>query len=333
MKAVYVTQPGATLGRRGGLFEVRVAREVIERFAADEVDQLVLMGNVVPTPAALDLVMDRGVDAVFLSTRGRFRGRIVGGPSRHIDLRMRQYRFLSDAARVVDLARRIVAGKIANHVTLLLRHRRRHGGGDPQRRAIVAMRALARRVEMAETLDEARGFEGAAQAAYFGVFDGLIRADGFAFEGRNRRPPLDPVNALLSLGYTLLATAVHGSVGEVGLDPYLGALHGAQTGRPSLVLDLMEEWRAPLVDALVLAAINKRSLRPGDFEEVGPGEPVIIRRDGVRWFVTLFERRLAAQVTYRERRLTYRQVLVEQARLLARLLRGEEEAYEPFRHR
>jgi len=165
------------------------------------------------------------------------------------------------------------------------------------------------------------------------VFGGLLRAPGFHFDGRNRRPPMDPVNALLSFGYTILSNAVEAAVSVVGLDAFLGALHAPAAGRPSLVCDLVEEFRAPVVDALVVGAINVAEVTPEDFEDAGPGEPVVVRREALCTVLRLLERRLTSPVHYAPlgKKLPYREVLLQQARHLARVVLGEDAAYQPFR--
>lgn len=177
-----------------------------------------------------------------------------------------------------------------------------------------------------------RGCEGRASAVYFGTFGQLLKHPDFQFTDRNRRPPLDPVNVLLSLGYTLLANAVETAVQIVGLDPYLGALHDVAYGRPSLVCDLMEEYRSVIVEPMVVACINQRSFSLDDFEAGADGEPVRFQRTAMKWFIELFERRLRGEILYppRGQRLTYRQVIEEQVRHCARVLLGTQETYEPF---
>ena len=332
-RTVYVVHEGASLRREGERLHLVARTERLQSIAVADLGQLVLMGNVTPTPAALELLLERGVDTVLLSLHGRYRGRISRGVSSNVRLRLAQYRAFSEEAGALDFARRIVEGKARNQRTLLQRHARRHGEpqGGPLGRAVRQMRFVLARLPLCETLEQVRGCEGAAAAHYFAAFGAMIRAEGFRFEGRNRRPPMDPVNALLSLGYTLLFNVVEGAIATVGLDPYLGALHAPEAGRPSLACDLVEEFRAPLVDALVLAAINQGAITPDGFEEAGPGEPVLLRRETLRWFVTLFERRLARPTHYapQRRRLPWRQVVLEQCRAVARHLLGEED-YAPY---
>lgn len=333
-RTVYIAQDGAMVRREGERLRITAGRRNVREIPVGEVAQLVLMGNVVLTPAALDLLVGRGIDTVLLSHHGRYRGRIVSSLSTNIRLRLAQFRALTEEEKAADLARRIVSGKATNQRVLLLRHARRHGDSDAMRWARMAIRAAIQRLHVAASLDEIRGCEGAASAAYFRVFGELLKAPGFTFDGRNRRPPMDPVNALLSLGYTLLSNSVEAAVHVVGLDPYLGALHAPAAGRPSLVCDLVEEFRAPMVDALVLAALNKGAFRPTDFEDTGPGEPVVLRRETVRWFVTLFERRLRRQTHYEPARakLAWRDVIEQQVRRFARHLL-DAEPYESFKMR
>lgn len=326
MEAVYLTFDGATLRREGRRITVWSKREKVRELGTEDLEQLVLMGNATITAAAMDLLLEAGVDTVILSKTGRYRGRIVGGTSSNITLRLAQYRSFTDTREKLRLAQLIVDGKVANQHTTLVRHARRHGMTARMREAIIAMTAARRRALIVETMDEVRGCEGSAAAAYFRVFGELIRAPGFSFERRSRRPPMDPVNALLSFGYTLLMSAVESAVLRVGLDVHLGALHAPEAGRPSLACDLVEEHRY-VVDRLVVAAINRGAFRAEDFEWAGEGEPVIVREEALRWFITLFERRLRKPALYapQQRRREYRDVIEEQVRCLARHVLGQEQ--------
>ena len=327
-----MTRDGATLRREGGLLQVFVRRERVAELSLQGIEQLVLVGNVTLTPRALDLVLEAGVDTVFLSHHGRYRGRIVHGLSANIRLRLAQVHRLDDPIFACAFAKAVVDGKLANARSFLQRFARRHGDDGSLSAAVRALAAGRARLEVGTNVDELRGVEGAGAATYFGVFGKVLRAPGFTFDGRNRRPPLDPVNALLSLGYTFLTTAVEAQVHTVGLDPYLGALHAPLTGRPSLVCDLVEEWRVPVVDALVVAAINRGVINTEDFEDLGEGEPVVVKRPALGAFARLFERRLATPVLYRptNMRLPLRNVIEQQVRHLARVLLGDDQAYLPY---
>ncbi len=332
MKTVYVTEPGAVVRRNGPVLEVWFGGFKKTELLVHDLDQLVLMGNIMLTPAVMDYLMQERVDTVFLSLHGRYRGRLMHEHSKNVNLRLAQYDKVRDRAVALALARDIVRGKITNSRVFLSKAARRQQGGEPLQEMALRLSAVEERLGEAETLDQVRGFEGRASALYFEVFDRLIKNPEFEFHGRNRRPPLDPVNVLLSLGYTLLANAVETAVQVVGLDPYVGTLHEVAYGRPSLVCDLMEEYRAVIVDPMVVACINQRVFSPDDFEPGENGEPIRFKRDAMKYFVELFEKRLRGEITYppRGQRLTYRQVILEQVRHFARVILGLEPSYVPF---
>jgi len=317
----------------------------------------VVLGNVGLTAPAVRSLLTGGTDVVFLTRGGKFLGRLSSGLTRNVLLRREQHRRFDDPVFALDLARRIVAGKIENQRRLLRRHQRR----KPDERTAAALVRLRRAVERcsasAADLDTLRGVEGSAAAAYFGCWPSLVAAPGVEFTKRLRRPPPDPVNVLLSFGYTLLGNLVHQAVEAAGLDPFLGCLHEARYGRPSLVLDLIEELRPVVVDSAVLRAINTRAVTPADFTKVGgedeveerwereeydedaeekrerpgPRRPLLFGRAGVKKWLAVYERRLDEKAWYppREARLALRDVARAQVHLLAAHVRGEA-AYAPF---
>jgi CRISPR-associated protein Cas1 len=318
MKTAFIVQDTGVLRRDGARLAVQVGREVRASLPTEELEQLVVAGDVTLTPAVIDLLAERGVDTVLLSRNGRFRARLGRGASGNVSLRLAQYRVVT-GGEGLPLAKAVVAAKVANQRALLLRHARRRNDpvlDSPAR----AMAACLAQLDGAATADEVRGIEGAAAAVYFRAFSRLLDDEAFHFERRSRRPPLDPANALLSLGYTVLLERVRGAVEAVGLDPELGVLHAPQANRPSLVLDLMEELRTPLVDALVVAAFNLGALGREHFEDAGPGEPVVVRPEGLRRFFQLFGRRLERRVrpAGAEERVTFRGLMLRQAQAAAR---------------
>ncbi len=235
---------------------------------AHEVDEVHLHGGAELTTAGRNFLLARGIDVVFLTMDGRARGRLVGEESAWPARRVAQYRLICDDGRRLALARAFVAGKIDNQARLV---RTRQGWlrRDELAEAVLLLRAQRARVDTADSLDVLRGVEGYAARVYFGVFGVLLTNDAFAWTGRNRRPPRDPINAALSFGYTMLCSRVEHAVRRSGLDPYLGALHEGVRGAPALALDLAEELR-PVVDGLVLNLLNRRQLGPEDF---GPPAP------------------------------------------------------------
>ena len=341
MAILYITEQGASLTKQGNRLVVEKMRKTIQWVHAFKVEQVVLMGSVSLSPAVIPFLLQEGIDTVFLSFYGKYRGRLVSQFAKNIDLRRLQFRKMEDPNFCLELARNYVKGKLYNSRVLLRRHNQ-----EIQKKEITAvlhrLRTLARQVDSGEKVDTVMGIEGAGAAAYFGCFGKLIRAEGITFDGRNRRPPKDPVNVLLSLGYTLLANAVQTQVQVAGLVPYLGCLHSPEYGRPSLVLDLMEEFRPVLVDALVLYLVNRRIIRNTDFyrpEEREPAAfdfaeeeplrenyPILLVHTGMKKFVAQFENRLNQRVLYlpKQQRLTYREIFLEQVRLLVRHLKGEE---------
>lgn len=337
MRSVYLTTQGSVVHRRGAVLHVRESGRSIAEVPVHDVRQVVVVGSVLLTPPAMDLLVERGVDTVFLSVHGKYKARLVHGISSNVRLRLAQIRRLDDPACVLDVARRIVDAKASNARTFLQRFGRRHGSTPLLEGAIRSIAAARVRLAIALTVDEVRGCEGSAAAAYFRAFGSLLRTGELRFDGRNRRPPMDPVNALLSLGYTFLFNAVEAAVHVVGLDPFVGALHSPMSSRPSLVCDLMEEFRVPLVDAVVVAAINRGVIGSDGFEELGPGEPVRVRRETIRDFARMFERRLDTcvdtDVGSRRLAVPYRQRIESQVRGFARFACGDDVAYEPHRVR
>lgn len=346
MPRLVLMEQGLTLAVNGETFNIERAGVCIDRVRMVDVDQVLVFGDITLTPAAIAVLLRSDTDTVFLTARGRYRGRLLGPGGRNIQRRIAQFARARDERWVLDVARRIVAGKIANQRTLLLRFQREHRREDLAE-AIGAMRRAAAALSGTHTLDEVRGLEGHASAAYFGVLGRCLRNPEFSFTERTRRPPRDPVNALLSFGYTLLLTTMEAAVLRAGLDPMLGTLHVAEYGRASLALDLIEEFRPLIVDALALRLVNRRELRREDFEEfIGePDDPLVeptetaspqpavwLGESGRRVFFRAWGRRLRETHLYEPRgqTLTFEQILRQQAYHFARVVEGVDPAYVPF---
>jgi len=278
----------------------------------------------------------RGIGVSFFSLYGRYLARIVGPESGNVLLRRAQYRGTDDPAIASQLARSVVIGKVANARGVLQRHLRDHPNACGRAEVSEAVQRLARVIERLAApivLDSARGLEGDAARVYFGVLDHLIIAqkDGFRFAGRNRRPPRDPVNALLSFVYSLLLGDVLSACQGVGLDPQVGYLHRERPGRPSLALDLMEELRAVLADRLVLSLINRKQIQAGSFEETSPGE-ILLEDSARRAVLKAYQERKLVEVVhpFLKEKMTTGTIPHIQASLLARHLRGDLDAYPPY---
>ena len=290
-------------------------------------------GNVAVSSGLIRQCSEDGRGLVFLDKTGRFRARIVGPTSGNVLLRQAQHRALSDNRRTLEIARTVVAGKIKNSHTVLMRGARETADADAESMLRDAAEKCARalkRLRKAGSLDEIRGEEGDAAHGYFQAFEYLIRegAETFRFDGRNRRPPRDPVNALISFLYALLTSDCAAALEGVGLDPQVGYLHAIRPGRPALALDLLEELRAPVADRIALTLINRQQVTPQDFTS-GPGGAVSLNDSGRRKVVVAYQKRKAQEVRHLllDRTVPVGLLAHVQARLLARHLRGDLEHY------
>ncbi len=292
------------------------------------------------TSAGRNWLMTNGIDTLFLTLDGRIRGRLVGVESAAGERRLAQYRFVLDEGRRLELARAIVAGKAANQYAVLL-GRQRHLREETIADALGQLRSVPARLASATTLDAVRGVEGAAAAAYFGVFDCLLRPSAFTWTERSRRPPKDPPNALLSYLYTLLLARVDSAVRATGLDVSLGMLHEVGRGKPALALDLMEELR-PMCDSLALTLLNRRQLGPEDFgppavddvaAEVDAAGAVHLQEVGRAVVLREWARKLGERLPHpiRGDEWTIGALIREQAMQVKRVVCGEQDRYLPAR--
>jgi CRISPR-associated protein Cas1 len=315
-----------------------------------KIEEVVVLGDAVLTTAALHLLLARGVEVTYLDGYGRYKGRLSPPASKHAILRLAQFRAHEEMRKRSVLARCFVLGKLSNQRQRLQRYQRARQDADlaqaikqisDQMDALMALSlqpspALPplmsgeQRVE-GTSLGTILGMEGAGSAAYFRCFSKLISdQQQWPFPGRVKRPPTDPVNALLSFGYALLTSKVASAVQAVGFDPFVGYLHSAVYGRPALALDLMEEFRPVIVDAMVLTLLNHRMLKREDFvEEVGAYR---LKEHRLKVFFTQFEERLNEEIQHPlfGYKTTYRRCLELQARLLAKTLTGEIDEYPPL---
>lgn len=338
-RPLYVQEQRAYVGKKEDRIQVRgvgqAASQTLAEIRFAECSHVCLFGHVQVSTQTVHELCDRQIPIVYHSYGGYFRGITTGLPSKNIELRIHQHRLAADAGFPLRLARAWVAGKIENQRTLL----RRNHPDAPQ----PALDDLARHIQLAhraESIPSLLGIEGNAARLYFSAFPGLLRprdvepwaddAFTFHFDKRNRRPPVDPVNALLSFGYAILAKDLTLACWTVGLDPFLGFFHQPRHGKPALALDLMEEFRPIIVDSVVITAINTGVLSSADFIQRGPA--VALRPDGRKRFLQAYERRMDSLVTHPVfgYRITYRRVLQVQTRLLARVLTGELPDYPPF---
>jgi CRISPR-associated protein Cas1 len=349
MHTLSITEQGTRVHAEGDSLLLYRGDALAHRIRLGTVEQLLLFGRVEVTSAALALLARKEIDVVFLSRQGYYRARLLGRGSPVVRLRLEQLRRAQDPAFCLALAQALVAGKVQHQRQLLLRGQRRLA--DAELAGVLGqMRLLAEQCGRPTDLEALRGLEGRAAALYFGQFGKLLLTGELAFDGRSRRPPRDPINACLSFGYALLGRVAETEVLRAGLDPYLGFFHQPLHGRPSLMLDLLEEFR-PLVDGLVLRLVNRRQLAAVDFEphggppleeilaeeDGGParaaeGEGVYLADTGRKIFLVEFFKRLRERLYYPPRQGSFelRDILREQVYHLARVLDGRDAAYTAF---
>jgi CRISP-associated protein Cas1 len=327
---VYVQEHGAQVGVSGERLSVRTESGTTHVRLMNTA-HIVLRGNVQLTTQAAAALLDRGVPVVFLTSGGYFRGRLSGADTNNVELRIAQYRTSVDPSACLKLARSFIGAKIRNARTML---RRNHQALD----AVVLgqLKQLRRKVTDCDNVDTLLGLEGSAARVYFQNFTGMFGARGmgkFDFERRNRRPPTDPVNALLSFAYALLTKDVVIAATAAGLDPLLGFYHRPRFGRPGLALDLMEEFRPIIADSVVLSSISNQIVTPSDFTMLA--KACSIKEHARKRFIETYERRMDQTVTHPVFGYTvsYRRVLEVQARLLSRVLMGEVQHYPAFQTR
>ncbi len=336
LNTLYVTSHGAYLAKDGETVVVKHEGKTILQVPVHTLGSVVCFGGVGFSPFLLGMCAERGVAISFMTEGGRFLARVSGPVSGNVLLRREQYRRADDLRGAASIARTMVAAKIANSRGVLLRALRDH----PEGIGVVELSAaqdrlddVLRRLERQSELDSVRGLEGEAAQAYFSVFDHLIVAqkEGFKFSGRNRRPPLDAVNALLSFLYTLLRHDVSAALEGVGLDPAVGFLHRDRPGRPGLALDLMEELRPVLADRLALSLINRQQVKAEGFKVTESG--AVTMDDATRKEVLVaYQKRKQEEIQhpFLEEKIESGLIPHVQALLLGRHLRGELDAYPPM---
>jgi CRISPR-associated protein Cas1 len=331
MGTVYITQDDAFIGKADERLQIKAEKKTLLDVPLIKIDGVVILGRATVSPAAIAELLQRNIPLSFLTGTGRYLGRLEPELTKNIFVRSAQWRAAGESEQALHVVRGFIRGKLKNYRNALLR-REREGSELDLQAAITRIEQAIAPLDKTATVDSLRGLEGAGSAAYFGVFNQMIRGQGFNFEARRRRPPTDPVNALLSFGYALLRHDVQGAVNIVGFDPYLGYLHVKRYGRPGLALDLMEEFRPLVVDAMVLSAINRRSLTLADFTTEPLSGAVSLSENGRRTFLRLYEQKKQSQFKHPvlSRKCTYQEAFEIQARLLAKYLMGEIEKYPPL---
>lgn len=325
-RPLYVTEQGTRIGVRKGRVTVSQQKEVLQEVRLIDVSQISIYGNVQISSQAMRAMFDQQVPVCWFSYGGWFQGIAHGLPSKHVDLRRRQVAIAVQAG--LPIAQKMIEGKIRNSRTLLRRNSR-----SEVKSVLEQLKASADQTAEVDTVESLLGVEGVAARLYFSQFSAMLKDDSlgiFDFQGRNRRPPRDPINCLLSYGYSLLTKDLTAVALAVGFDPYLGVFHKPRFGRPALALDLAEEFRPLVADSVVINVINNGEIQENGF--IVRAQGVALTQQGCRSFIAAYERRLDQEVTHPVYgyKITYRRVLEVQARMLGAYLLGEIPEYVPF---
>lgn len=336
LNTLYVTLPDAYLACDGENILIRADEETKFRIPAHNLEGIVTFGFAGASPKVMQLCCERGIALSFLTAYGQFMGRVVGKVSGNVLLRRTQYRWSDDPEIANRLSRRFIAAKIVNSRALLHRVLRDHRDAvdvASLEKSLVSMAGAVERLDRAADGDGIRGIEGEAAHIYFSQFNHLVlsQKEDFSINNRNRRPPTDRMNALLSFLYTMLAHEVSAALESVGLDPQVGFLHRDRPGRPSLALDVMEELRPHFADRLAVTLVNRRQITAKGFFTKENGA-VIMDDDTRKNLLTAWQKRKQEEIThpYLEEKIPLGLVPYVQALLLARHLRGDLEDYPPF---
>ena len=332
-RILYIQDPGLYVKKDGRSLRVTRHSETIREIPIQSVDEVVSGSAVQWTSAALQFLFSEGIPLRFISQNGRLMGGVQPTVSKNNLLRLAQFEF-RESPRRLELGRAFITGKLGNMRVMMLRHDRKleQPASSEAKIALALLSDAHRKLTSASTRDEILGYEGIGSRAYFDRYRHWIK-EPFEFSGRVRRPPTDPVNAMLSLGYSTLTNAVISAIHIVGMDPYVGFLHESVYGRPALALDLMEEFRSIVVDSVVLRIVNQGILSPADFEQNGAA--VQLTDAARKSYYHIFENRMQEELTHPlfGYRLTYRRLIELQTRFVAKVLTGEIEHYIPLKVR
>jgi CRISP-associated protein Cas1 len=335
LNTLYITSDDAYLHKERETFIVEINNQKVFQAPAHSIENIVCFGFKPLTPALMAFCTENNIGISYLSQNGKFLAKVYGAQKGNVLLRKAQYAISDDEFLSLQIARPIIAAKVSNYRYLLMRHQRNHPEASPDEisRSAEIMGKRLSNIQEATNLEELRGYEGECANMYFSVLSWLITSqkDDFNFTVRSKRPPLDPANALLSFVYAILANDVRSALETVGLDPQVGFLHQLRSGRPSLALDVMEEFRAYMGDRIMLNLINLKQVSKNDFEIRESGE-VRMSDNARKALLTAYQKRKQEEIThpFLGEKMTIGLLPHIQAQLLARYIRGDMESYTPF---
>jgi len=327
---LYLVEQGTYLRKDQGRFVLQSRRDEDLEIPIREVERILLFGNIHLSTAAIAICLGRQIPVVFLSQTGQYKGHLWGVERGDLEAERRQFGQYADVTFQLETARSMIRGKLTNSRQLLLRLNRKRTL-EPVAQVIEGIQRDVAALERAETLDQLRGYEGMTAARYFPALGQLMINPDLVFMKRNRRPPKDPINSLLSFGYTLLFNNVMSLILAEGLNPYLGNLHRSDKKLPELALDLMEEFRSPVVDTLVVTLVNRRDVQPDDFTWPTENGGVYMADGARRRFIQKFEAGMSQTVRHPDVQepVTYRRAIHYQVKRYKRWLLHNE-PYQPF---
>jgi CRISPR-associated protein Cas1 len=332
LKTLYIQEQGSSLRKTGErlLVEDKQGQTLMD-IPAEKVQQIVIMGNCSVTTPAMILCLGKGIPITFLSNRGHYYGRLVSTQNSTAEILLQQVKTYQTESFRLELARQFVRGKLHNQRVFIERQIREYGSFPDLDEASLALNQRIESLPSIQALDELRGVEGSGARAYFQGLKSILLPE-WGFQGRVRQPPTDPVNSLLSFGYTLLFYNLYSLVEIERIDPFLGYYHDHRAGHPALVSDLMEEWRCPVIDSLVLSVIRKNEITLEDFPGLVIGQPCFLSPEARKKFIQLLEKKLQSLIQHPvyENPLPYRRYQHHQVQSLAKSLREEKLHYQPF---
>ncbi|MGC8977597.1 MAG: CRISPR-associated endonuclease Cas1 [Candidatus Ratteibacteria bacterium] len=325
MACLYITEQGAKLKKEDKRFVIEKEDSVIFEIPDFKVEKVFIFGNIQITTQALKFLLTSGIDTSFFTIYGKFIGKLQPVESKNIFLRINQFEKYKSEEFKVEISKRFVEGKIKNAKNFILKYQRNH----PEVNFLPYIEGLDRTLEelnRKNSISSIMGVEGRASAIYFECFGKMILKN-FIFEKRQPRNPKDPVNSLLSFGYSLLVSELFSILSAIGLDPYLGFFHTVEYGRPALALDLMEEFRQPIIDRLVLEIINKEIIKEDGFKE-DEGK-IYLNEKSIKEFLAQYEKRMLTEITYEDETINYRKLIHHQIRKFEKTI-IENKEYKPF---
>ena len=336
LNTLFVTTPEAYLSLDGANVVVFKGEERLGRVPLHNLESIITMGYTGASPALMDACMQNNISLIFLTSTGRYRGRVIGQSRGNVVLRKKQYLVSENIVESCKIARNFIVGKLYNQRWMLERMTRDHGlriDVELFKQVSYELKCFIEVIRVIEDLESLRGVEGQAANRYFLLLDQMIlqQKDAFQFSGRSRRPPLDSVNAMLSFSYTLLANDVAAALETVGLDSYVGFLHRDRPGRTSLALDLMEELRSIYADRFVLTLINRQVINDKDFIKK-ENQAVLFTDEGRKKFINAWQEKKQEKIQhpFLDEKISWGLVPYAQSLLFARFLRGDLDEYPPF---